>query len=78
MKQQGRYLIDIWQQNSGRNNVTPNTLKKLITGMRDDLQLSGENWSNWVLLVIKLYEENDNRTTDETDHTLSNGLGGNE
>ena len=69
INQQGRYLLNLWQQLSGRNKGTLNDFKELITGKGKKLQLSEDHLSNWLLLEYKINEEIKNRSTDEIDGT---------
>jgi hypothetical protein len=81
VNQQGRYLFNLWQQLSSDDRDTLNDFKLLITGHGEELHLSEENLSNWLLLENELSQEFENRPTNDTDHTILNSefvFGGNE
>jgi hypothetical protein len=83
LKQQIRYLLDLWQQRVDPNKSTLNEFKELIIGRGEDLELVDENLNNWVLLENKLNDEFENSSADGNNHTTSDGtrncrLGGNE
>ena len=65
LNDQGRQLLNLWQQLSGRNTYTINEFKELITGKGEAFQLSGKNLSNWVLLENRLDQEIQSKSPDE-------------